>query len=145
VRLDDPAGNQAIVSVNHCEGTGANELRELADRRQTRACGELSVLDELRDALGDLVDERDGGFARELKHMRLAYVCDGPSERANARVASEPRYVTMMIPVMASATAIAALNPRRLAGRSRKRRSELPKRAHTAIHGMFMTTMMKSM
>ena len=45
--------------------------------------------------------------------------------------------MTMMTPVAARATAIAALNPMRLAGRSRKLRSELPNKAQTAMHGMF--------
>jgi len=64
VRLDDAACDQAIVCIDYGERTGADEFRELADRRQAGARRKLPMLDELGDALGDLVDERDGGIAR---------------------------------------------------------------------------------
>jgi len=68
VRLDDAACDEAIVCIDDRERTGADEFRELADRGQARTRRKLAVLDELGDALGDLVDERDGGIAGQLEH-----------------------------------------------------------------------------
>jgi len=47
-----------------CPPQGLPELRERADRGQASPCRKLPMLDEPGDALGDLVDERDGGIAR---------------------------------------------------------------------------------
>ena len=121
MRLDDPARNEAVVSVDDGEGAGANELCELADRRQARAGGELAVLDQLRDALGDLVDQRDCGFAGQLEHDR------GLKHHRDTR-GHQCQRSTM-------------LNVSRPAGVARKPRSELPNRAQTAMHGRLITAM----
>ncbi len=104
----------ASTTVNGLAPAG---LAELADRRNARALRQLAVTGQLRDALDDLVDERDSGGARELEHQ-----------------------VTMMTPVATSATAMATLNASRRERCARNPRSELPNSAQTAIHGRLILT-----
>ncbi len=59
MRFDEAPCDEAVVRIDDREGARANEFSELTDRRQTGPGGELAVLDQLGDALGDLVDQRN--------------------------------------------------------------------------------------
>ena len=66
-RFDDATRYQPIVRIDEGEGACPYEPGELADGRQPSPGGQLSVVDELGDALGDLVDQWNGGLARQFE------------------------------------------------------------------------------
>src|SRR5262249_13554168 len=115
---------------DHGEGTRAHLAGELADRGQPRSRCQLPVAHELRDALADLIDERDLGIADELEHR--------PPPSGSA-------YRTIMTAVAPSASALATLNAVRPRGAPRKLFSEVPKSAHTIMHGTPIPSMTPAM
>ena len=57
--FDEAPRDETVVRIDDREGARTDEFGELADRGQAGAGGELAVLDQLGDALGDLVDQRN--------------------------------------------------------------------------------------